>query len=690
VNVAFYLKGHSQNLVNEPLCDYDFVGGSWAGTANKLKGHFGSAVIPQSDYVGNVDSQPNKDYGHAQLALLAGVQESAMRNRFPHLGFLLLLLFSFLLLAASTGFAQEDEKDNAQKQTEKRAELERKTLGMLDELPTQAVSLKLPENRSFVLAAAADLLWTRDEKRARNLFWDALNNLISTNNPTAEESKDSAARDATAKDSTAKRSASDRARELSQYHAIFATRQEFLRKVAQRDPQLALDMLRATRLPAPDNPDANYSLPDERDLEQEIANQTAARDPKQALQLARESLAKGLNYQSYGVLLQLNQNNPEAAVEFAGDLIGKIQTANVATDTIAVGMALMLLRAARPAPPSTENTAVLGPGRIKLSDDQRRTLVEILADAADNASANSNLMAGIADAMPDIEQLAPGRADKLKAKLSARVLTKEQREWGQLDSLFSKGTAEDLVRAGAVANDDARRSFYQAAAAKAVMNGKADALREFIKSEVKDESQRSNLNDLLDAHQMNLSLSRGDVDEVQKLLPSIRLKEKRAVAMAEVAMMLEKKGKHDEALGLLDEAHALVKLDLTSQAQSEALLAVLLADAIVDSDRAFTAIEPIIDRANDNLAKLLLLDKLIKSGFVKDGEIKLRNAGIFSLDFVIFRYGKGVVALASADFNRTKALTDRLQRNELRVMARLLMVQALLGRGEQTAPAGRR
>jgi hypothetical protein len=28
--------------------------------------------------------------------------------------------------------------------------------------------------------------------------------------------------------------------------------------------------------------------------------------------------------------------------------------------------------------------------------------------------------------------------------------------------------------------------------------------------------------------------------------------------------------------------------------------------------------------------------------------------------------------------NHTKALTDRLQRNELRVMARLLMVQALL------------
>ena len=601
-----------------------------------------------------------------------------MRIKSPHLRFSLLLLFSFALLTPSSGLAQEDEKEKAQKQTERRQELERKTLAMLDEVATQALSLKLPENRSVVLAAAADLLWTHDEKRARNLFWDALNNLISTNYSTAEDAKDSTAKDATAKDSTAKRSANDKAHDLNQYYATFSSRQEFLRKVAQRDPQLALDMLRATRLPAPDQLNANYHLPDERDLEQEIANQTAARDPKRALQLARESLAKGLTYQSYGVLLQLNQHNPEAALEFAGDLIDKIQTTNVSTDTTAWGMTIMLLRLARPSPTSAENTAVLGPDRVKLSDDQRRALVDILTDAVANVSPNSNLLSGIMDVMPDIEQLAPDRAEKLKARLATRVLSKEQREWGQLGSLFSKGTPEDLVRAGAGASDDARNSFYQAAAAKAVMNGKADALREFIKSEVADESQRNNLNDLLDAQQMNWHLNHGDIEEVQKLLPSIRLKEKRAMAMAEMALLLEKKGKHDEALKLLDEAQALVKLDLSSQAQSEALMAVLLADSIVDPDRGFAAIEPIVDRANDNLAKLLLLDKLIKSGFVKDGEIKLQHPGVISLDFAIFKYGKGVVALANADFNRTKALTDRLQRNELRIMARLLMVQALL------------
>src|SRR5438132_9449886 len=145
-----------------------------------------------------------------------------MRITFPHLRFLLLLLFSFTLLVHATGLAQEDQKEKAQKEAERRQELERKTVAMLDEVATQAFSLKLPENRSLVLAAAADLLWTRDEKRARNLFWDALNNLTSTNNATADDPKDSAkdatAKDSTAKDSTAKGSVNDKARDLNQYY----------------------------------------------------------------------------------------------------------------------------------------------------------------------------------------------------------------------------------------------------------------------------------------------------------------------------------------------------------------------------------------------------------------------------------------------------------------------------------------
>jgi hypothetical protein len=104
---------------------------------------------------------------------------------------------------------------------------------------------------------------------------------------------------------------------------------------------------------------------------------------------------------------------------------------------------------------------------------------------------------------------------------------------------------------------------------------------------------------------------------------------------------------------------------------------VLMAYALIDPPQAFTMAEPIIDRANDNISKLLLFDKIVHSGAVKNGEIVMQDPGV-PLDFALIKYGRGAVALANADFNRTKALADRFQRTELKVMARLLIVQSIL------------
>ena len=617
-----------------------------------------------------------------------------MKIKFPLFGSLVLLLISlsFTLLVSSPVAAQTNEKEKAQKELEQRQELERKTLAMLDELATQALSLKLPENRLLVLANAADLVWTHDEKRARSLFWDALSNLTSPATDSVgsdSAAKDSVAKDPTGKDSAAKRAANDKVQTLNTYFAMFNERQEFLRKVARRDPQLALDMLRATRLQPPEQPlSVNYRLPDESDLEQEIANEAAGRDPKRALQIAREGLSKGLTFQVLGVLYNLNQHSPEAASEFAGDVIDKLQTTNAATDAAAWWTAMSLLRSARtPSDVPAENSAVLGPGRLKLSDDQRRELVEIVTNAALSASANPNLVYGIAEVMPEVEQFAPERAAKIKAKLAEtkRTVSLEQRQWNDLNSVVSKSTPEDLIKAAAKSSGEVRREIYLAAVMKAISKGKADALRESIKTEVEDEGQRNTVNDLLDEQQIGWAVNHGNTEELRNLLPLIRLKEKRAEAIAETAILLDKKGEHDEAVKLLDEAQTMVRVDLKSVGQSNALLAVMLACSLIDPGRAFAIIEPIIDRVNDNMSRLLLLDKVIRSGFVKNGEIMMQQPGMISPDFAVFKYGPGIVALAKADFNRTKAMADRVQRNELRVMARLLMAQALLHNTEKPA-----
>jgi hypothetical protein len=73
----------------------------------------------------------------------------------------------------------------------------------------------------------------------------------------------------------------------------------------------------------------------------------------------------------------------------------------------------------------------------------------------------------------------------------------------------------------------------------------------------------------------------------------------------------------------------------------------------------------------------MLLDRVVKSGAVKKSDIILDQAGIMPLDFLVFRYGKGVAALAKVDFNRTKGLADRFDRKELRLLAQLLIVKGV-------------
>ena len=610
------------------------------------------------------------------------------RNRIVRSAFRLTMkikstLLSLLLLAGSLSIivlappfvmAQVDANPNwaapprtqedKEKQLERRRELDGKTLGLLDEIVGGAWSLKLPENRSFVLAATADLLWERDEKRARSIFWQALDNLNMTNPPATQ--------------TAARGAAGTKAQSPNQYFATFALRQGFLRKVARRDPQLALDMLHGTRLLPPEPANVKYHLPDESDLEQEIASEVAARDPKRALQIARESLAKGLTFQLLNLLYQLNEKNHDLGSEFAGDIIDKLHTAKLA-DGSSIQIAIQLLLSSRtPKNVAGENAAV-GGWRLKLSDEQRRDLVELIVNAASEVSANPNVFFSVTQVMPEVEQFAPERVAMLRKKLAEvdRGLNPEQKGWNEYNDLIMKGNAEEMLEAAAAADGDRRESLYQQAVVTAVMNGRAARLRESINNQIEDESRKKSLTDALDSEQIGFAAYRGQTDELQKLLPQIRLKEARGRAMAELAVLLEKKGDHDEALKLLDDAQALIKVDLKSDTQSDALMTLMLASALVDPPRAFAMVEPIIDRANEEISRLLLLDKVVKSGFVKKGEIIMGQPGL-PLEFTVLRYGKGVVALAGADFNRTKAAADRFQRPELRIMARLLIAQALL------------
>jgi hypothetical protein len=597
-----------------------------------------------------------------------------------------LLFISILLLISSSVAAQVGEKEKKEKEAERQQQLEHKSYVLVEEIASGALSLKLPENRSFVLAATADLMWEHDEPRARNLFWDALNTLNLMNNLAGNKANNRASQKGEEGTNSAKPSAKERERALSEYFAVYALRQELLRRVARRDPTLALDMLRSSRQLPVEPIYASFPIPDDRELEQQIASEAAARDPERALQLARESLAKGLSFQLLDLLFRLNQKSEEAGKKFAGDIIDKLRARNLALDPYGARIAVSLLQFSRPPKEAPGEKMQLNRMRqLKLEQEQRRELVDLITNAALTGSANPNLLFALEDVMPEVEDLVPERVALLRRKLTSfnQTLNKEQKVSQEYNSIFHSGTPEEMIKLAVRAGDDDREWMQQQAIVMAVMRGRADSLRDFVNTEIEDQSRRKGLLDALDAEQINLAVSKGDAEGLRKLLPKIRLKEERARAMAEIALVLEKKGNHDEALKLLDEAQTLIKTDLNSETQTNALLAVVTAYALVEPAKAFGIIERTIDSANDQIAKLLLLDKIVKSGAIKKGEIRLQQSGMMPIDFAVFKYGKSVAALANVDFDRTKAAADRFERNELRLMVRLLLAQALLPRDDR-------
>src|SRR5947209_15943963 len=83
---------------------------------------------------------------------------------------ILICLWSLLLIIPGLSQNPNQTPTNADDQQKAQAALEQKALKLLDQIISQGQGLKLPENRIRVQFSSADMLWSHDEARARNLF----------------------------------------------------------------------------------------------------------------------------------------------------------------------------------------------------------------------------------------------------------------------------------------------------------------------------------------------------------------------------------------------------------------------------------------------------------------------------------------------------------------------------------------
>lgn len=563
----------------------------------------------------------------------------------------------------------KDEEEKA------RQELERRTLQLLEEVVSDAQTLKLMENRVIVEASAADLLWPRDEKRARTFFRNALTGLAEAYG--------------NASDKSASRLTSD--------WMLIQLRYQLLRMVARRDPQLALDLLALSRPPAREDGQQISAMQDqELMLEQSLAAETVASDPKRALQMAEESLSKGVSGTVLSLLRRLQQKDADAAQKFLSSIIRKLQTENFQRNSSAAFVAQELLQAAlRQQEPAAQKSPP--PSNIKplsFDDRTRRELAEMIVRGALDASASNPSLFMLKSMLPDLERLVPERAEQLRARVAEaqKMLDPETRKWFEYESILNKGTADAILEAAAKASPEMRAPLYSVAASKLMEAGDTERARQVITENLPGEMREQALA-RLDQRAVARSLEQGKLDEARQLISRIPSKHRRAAQIALLVTALAKKGERKMALELLEETKNLINRQPENQQEIFTLLAVARAYAAVDPPRAFELIEPVVDQANEMISAAALLDKFGSGqGMFRKGEMVL-HPGFLAANTTFAQYARELGTLARADFLRTKSVADKFQRNEVRLMARLLIAQSVLSdrqavQEEDDAPFG--
>jgi len=567
---------------------------------------------------------------------------------------LALLLFSAALLLPPICHAQivEMPGDRPAPQPEPSVKVdpatEKKALDLIESLSEQVGNLHASSNRMRAQITVADLLWSRDEKRARSLFNAALTLL-------------------SARISEIDYGDPDVYQEINR---VFSLRQELILRIAVHDSDLALTALRQTRSQPDNKLRGTFEFQNEAALEMNVANIIVAKDPAAALKLARSSLARGVSWNVISFLPQLYQKDQKLGQELYQDLVTQTKNENMTRNPEAANNAFNLLNAFQP-PQANEDTyrdlltTVLG----YVLGGNRQTQTGL--------SMAQNFYHQLDRIAPLVEKYAPSRSAELRewSQVVERTLDPQVKMYQDLQKVSQNGTVDDMLALAAKYPAEFRGLLYQNAAWKA--NGAGDHARaKEIAEMIPDPVQRRQVTDELDNQTASAAEGGNTAVEARRLVGKARTLEQKVQVLIRAANRLATDGDKKGALDLLNEAKTLLGSAPQSASQISGQVQVAQAFLKVDPDQTFTMLQPLIAKLNDLVSAAAVLDG-IDFQYFKEGEWVM--PGVNNLGNVVSQLDQTLANLGRIDFDRTRTLADQLERPEIRVMMEIDLAQTALG-----------
>lgn len=548
----------------------------------------------------------------------------------------------------------------------KNEEVEKGSLELLDDLLALSRSLTLPENRILIQASAAEFLWQRDEKRARSIFDEATSNLVTLINSSSNSE--------------------DQSSILTSIRSYL--RGEMLRIASARDLKLALDFLRATRRTGTSAD--GYKSPDEdQQLELRLSAQMAGDDPKRALQIAEESLEKGISTELVNLLIQLRKKDREAADKLLKAVLTRLRTADLLTDGSSQGALNLLSTAIHQLENTTANTS--SPAATPLMDKQStRELMALVVKGAltvnpqkysSNPSLqnNANILLWSLRAMRrEVEKYAPELFPSLQVKLKEyyKSLDPENRNRAQFYDFLEEGDVEGALGVASNAPSGSQIGLFYEAAYKVMERGDFESARKII-NRISEAKLRDRMFEELDRRALIRAASEGKLEQVRDMLSKGDQGERAIATIVEIAKVLAKKGDTKGALTILSEAENLVEGPARSMDQFSYRIQLAEALGSVGGSKNSKILDAVINQLNELISATLLLDPFNYQLFIRNEEFILGQRYTL-LSGVFGRCLQALTTLAQKDFSRARSHADKFARPEIRALAQLAVLQGVL------------
>lgn len=580
------------------------------------------------------------------------------------------LTCSLILAALFTplGFGQTPP---AKKPTDDPAALKKEAVAFLRETMADVNNLRTLENRISFSAELAGLMWFHDEKEARSLYINTFGNfkelliqydqqMNAFGEPDGEDDQPYSYRGGLFGD------LSDKSRLSRRFQIALQVRQQISMSLAEHDPELAFQFyFESTQ--AVSNPAFRKQM-ESRDeyFEGQLMAEVAKTNAAKASQFAKTAIEKGVNHQHLELLRKVHEKDPEKGAELAQAILSKIKSDSANPEKFWIMSSFLSTAGA-----SLESSQKEGGKKPMLTSAELKDLADVLALAVLREDGDSGM--GL-QYVSEIEKYNPSRGAQIRTKFRGA----------------GRGTSANAI---AIAANSAASAANSAADANYNgSNSNSRAERERIERERAEKDLAENVGKLAN-NQLPKEEREKIISQVRKILMSTPGKDKKIVGLSGLAAVVAKAGDKELAAEIMKEAQTLVSPQPKNI--QDFILTWMLASgyAEADPDKAFPLLEETIMRANDTLAAFIKVGEFIDVAgeMIDEGEVQVGAFGgqmVRGLTSELGMADATLRTLAKADFGKTKNLASRFDRSEVRILAKMMILRAVLEDGKKKETDG--